>query len=873
MSSADQSAGQGARGPAELRRQAQDSVRGCVASAAAGGRAGRGWVVPLAATAGVAAAACAPVAWPLLVAGGGAAAVGAALSQVGGVGAGLLSEAVIRAWDRLRSHGQSQAGQAELRDALAAELQAGLTLGTAAAAALRNEVAGVLRGVDAVQVVLTATVEESAAGVREVLVRGLRELGEEFAEFGWVLDEVSRQLTVIAEDVARTAATTREVADNQQQTLVELALLRQEARGAFRSRADRPRTAVAAGLSADEERAAALDAAGVPVSAHCPYPGLAAFQPGDAGRFFGREQLTAELVARAGEQLARPGLLMVLGPSGSGKSSVLRAGLLPAVAAGTLPARGSWAWPRDLMTPGRRPLLELATRIASLAGIPAGALEADLRTDPARITGAVRQALLSNARRQAGTPGLTPAASQAVIDVDGDQQTAEPGTGPLPAVRHVAAGTRLVLIVDQFEEVFTQCPDEQERRMFIKALCAAAGTAASSGAGDGGPPGGRVEAREAPALVVIGLRADFYARCAAYPELVPHLQDHQVLVGPIDQAGLREAIEKPAATAGLVIDAALVEVLLADLGPHAPTPAPQAGTVEGSRDRAAAARWDSYAAGRLALLSYALQQTWRNREGRRLTVAGYRATGGIDGAVAQAADTVYDRLDPAGQDTVQRVLLRLVSFGEGAPDSRRRADLAELTGSDDSEQASPTRAVLADLIDARLVTADADTVEITHETLLTAWPRLRQWLTDDRAGLRIHRDLTDAARDWQHQGRDPGRLFRGTRLAVARDWAARHDQDLNPGERAFLAASQHDQLRATRRRRAAVAALAVLTVLSLTATGVAISRTSAANSARDQAIANQVDAEADELMATNPSLAAQLDVEANQIYSTSDPNP
>ena len=123
--------------------------------------------------------------------------------------------------------------------------------------------------------------------------------------------------------------------------------------------------------------------------------------------------------------------------------------------------------------------------------------------------------------------------------------------------------------------------------------------------------------------------------------------------------------------------------------------------------------------------------------------------------------------------------------------------------------------MLADLIDARLVTADADTVEITHETLLTAWPRLRQWLTDDRAGLRIHRDLTDAARDWQHEGRDPGRLFRGTRLAVARDWAARHGQDLNPGERAFLAASQHDQLRATRRRRTAVAALAVLTVLSL----------------------------------------------------------
>ena len=187
-----------------------------------------------------------------------------------------------------------------------------------------------------------------------------------------------------------------------------------------------------------------------------------------------------------------------------------------------------------------------------------------------------------------------------------------------------------------------------------------------------------------------------------------------------------------------------------------------------------------------------------------------------------------------------------------------------------ASQAAPTRAVLADLIDARLVTADADTVEITHETLLTAWPRLRQWLTEDRAGLRIHRDLTDAARDWQHEGRDPGRLFRGTRLAVARDWAAHHGQDLNADERAFLAASQHDQLRTTRRRRAAVAALAALTVLSATTAGVAIQQRSDALTARDQAIANQIAVEAGQLTATDPSLAAQLDVAANQISPTPD---
>ena len=200
---ADPSSGERVSVSAELRRQAQESVRECVTSAAAQGREGRRWVVPLAASAAVAAAACAPVVWPLLVGAGGAVVAGAALAQVGGVGGGLLSEAVIRAWDRLRSRGGADAGQAGLRDALAAELEAGLTLDAPAAAALRGEVAGVLRGVDAVQVALTATVDESAAGVREVLVQGLRELGEEFTEFGWVLDEVNRQLAVIAEDVPR----------------------------------------------------------------------------------------------------------------------------------------------------------------------------------------------------------------------------------------------------------------------------------------------------------------------------------------------------------------------------------------------------------------------------------------------------------------------------------------------------------------------------------------------------------------------------------------------------------------------------------------------------------------------------------------------
>jgi WD40 repeat protein len=848
-------------------RAAQRGVQEVVTDGRTSRGQGHRWAVPLAAAAAVTAAACAPIVSPLLLAGAAgssAAVVGAALSQVGGVSGGVLSEAVIRAWERLRSRGWSQAGQGELRDELAAELEKSLTRDTHEAAALRDEVAGVLRGVGAVQV----AVKESTAEVRSVLVRGLRELGAQFAEFGWILDVVSQQLTVLAEGMSQNLAITRMVADTAQQVLVEVQMLRPEPPGAFRHYEIPPDAAASIGLSADEQKAAALDAAKVPVGTDCPYPGLAAFQPEDAKRFFGREQSTALLLALAGEQLARPGLLMVLGPSGSGKSSLLRAGLLYAVIKGDLPARGSSAWPRTLMTPGGRPLAELAIRVAALAGISAGALEASLRTDPARITSDIRQAVLTNARRQADALGLPPAADPMLADLESaDRQAAEPGTGSQTAERQAAAGPRLVLIVDQFEEIFTQCSDEYERRKFIKALCAAAGVATPETAADGGSIRQQADVRKPPALVVIGMRADYYARAAAYPELAPYLQDRQVLVGSIDEAGLRQAIEEPAAMAGLVADAALVERLLADLGLRGHPDAMPTSTAEDFRDRETTTGRDSYEAGRLALLSYALQQTWQKREGRHLTVAGYLATGGINGAVAQAADKVYNDLDPPGREALQRVLMRLVALGEeGVPDSRRRVTLAELTDSDGSTRATRTRTVLDKLIDARLVTADEDTVEITHETLLTAWPRLRKWLTDDRESLRIHRELTNAAREWQRARRDPGRLFRGTPLAVTRDWAAHHDQDLNNDERAFMAASQRDQLRSTRRRRAAIAALAVITVVAALLASLAIYNNGQTVRERNQAVTNEVIAEAGLLNATDPSLAAQLDVEAYRLH-------
>ena len=433
----------------------------------------------------------------------------------------------------------------------------------------------------------------------------------------------------------------------------------------------------------------------------------------------------------------------------------------------------------------------------------------------------------------------------------------------------------MVLVIDQFEEVFTQCSDELERQAFIRALCAAAGVNAAAAAAPGhGGSMGLLSSRDAPTLVVVGMRADFYARSVTYPELVPYLQDHQVLVGPMDEAGLRAAIERPAASAGLVVDAGLVEVLLADLGLHSRPADPADDASEPDRTAGAEAGDNTpagggYEAGRLPLLAYALQQTWQHREGRRMTVAAYRATGGIDGAVARAADAVYEGLDADGKQAARQVLLRLVSLGEGTADTRRRVAVTELTaiaepaGSAALPQAAAARTVLTDLIQARLLTADtgtdgSDTVEISHEALLSAWPKLHQWLGQDRAGQRTHRELTDAAHAWLAQGRDPSRLFSGTRLAVAREWAASHEQDLNPGERGFLAACQQHE-RAIRRRRIGVAALIVALVLALSLTIYAVVQgIRDSQKASTEAIYSQITAEAYQLQITDAAIAGQL---------------
>ncbi|MEU0487138.1 AAA family ATPase, partial [Streptosporangium sp. NPDC006013] len=480
-----------------------------------------------------------------------------------------------------------------------------------------------------------------------------------------------------------------------------------------------------------------------------PYRGLAAFGPQDARFFFGRAELTRRLVARVAEQLDREGPLLVTGPSGSGKSSLLGAGLIAHL---DKSSPGSWV----SFTPGEDPVRVLAERFAPLGG---GLHPADVRQSLEADPGYLRELLNSTAAKL-------------------DRHTGRP-----------------VIVVDQFEEVFTACADERQRRLFIQALHAACAAPTA----------------EAP-VVVVGMRADFLGHCAAYPELLAALE-HAVFVSPMTPEQLRRVIEEPAHQADLVLQDGLVELLFEDLGAGMTTMA---------------------AGGVLPLLSHALLATWQHRQGQTLTLAGYRATGGISQALARTADATLAPLDMAGRQIARQLLPRLVRLGEATDDTRRRLPLEDLLPPSTQPQRVIAQRVLDRFVQARLVTVDNDTVEITHEALIRAWPQLRAWIETDRAGLLIEQHLADAARTWDHDGRDPAGLYRGSRLTLSADWAAdpRRRDRLGPLTQAFLTASleadlaeQHAVRRRNRLRAGVTAVLAVL-VVALAAVGITLQQQS-----------------------------------------------
>jgi WD40 repeat protein/DNA-binding SARP family transcriptional activator/energy-coupling factor transporter ATP-binding protein EcfA2 len=472
----------------------------------------------------------------------------------------------------------------------------------------------------------------------------------------------------------------------------------------------------------------------------CPFKGLASFEAEDAEYFFGREKLVAQLVAR----LVGAPLLGVVGPSGSGKSSAVRAGLLPALAGGVLPDSEHWA--QVVMRPGEHPLEELERAVTGL-------------------------------RR--------------------DQ--------------------RMVLAVDQFEETFTTCRDEEERSEFIGALV--------SGAQD----------PHVRAVVVIAIRADYYGRCAAYPELSSLLAANHVLVRSMRPEELRRAIELPAQRAGLRVEPELTDALVAD-----------------TEDEP----------GALPLLSTALLELWQRRRGRRLRHADYEHTGGVRGAVARLAEDAFERLDDEQKVVARGVFMRLAGEGADGTVERRRVPLAELeTGG--SEAAGR---VVALLTDQRLLTVSEGAVEVAHEALLREWPRLRGWIEEDREGLRIQRRLTAAAQDWDRVDRDADALYRGSRLTEALEWRTRREPTLNPLEREFLDASdaRRRRDRAIRRRRIELAfaalavALAAITVVAI----VAVHQRRDADRERNVAVSRELALQSADAVDVDPELAVRLALSA-----------
>ncbi|HEY8546335.1 MAG TPA: helix-turn-helix domain-containing protein, partial [Acidimicrobiales bacterium] len=500
-----------------------------------------------------------------------------------------------------------------------------------------------------------------------------------------------------------------------------------------------------------------------------PFPGLAGFGPGDAEWFFGRRDLVDAALARFRAVVDTPGrrrLLWVVGASGSGKSSLLHAGLWPA-----LTAEG---WRVVSLTPGNDPLGSLAAGLASVLEVDAAAAHAALA-----------------AAARGGVP---------VLD-------AVSASGPGPGSGTGAGGGRgrVVLIVDQCEEALRGDRGRQER--FLAGLAALTDPASTVGC-----------------AVLAGLRIEKYAAVAAHPALQGSLPDAQVLVGPMTSDQVREAVVGPARTAGFAVQEELVAVLLRDLVPP------------GSIDR-------THDAGSLPLLAHALRETWHRSRRREMSLASYEAAGGIRGAIEATAQRVYAGLDDREKDLARQVLLRLVHVEDGGLATRRIATLDELNGL--APPGSPDRRAIAKIVerfvDARLLTAGATTVEITHESLLAAWPRLTGWIDDSRDDLRLHRRVADAARAWAESGGDPELLVRGVRLEAMRRWAETTGGGdgrlrLSQLEREFLAASQRAVDRARRLRRLRRWRLWALTALSLALTGVSLVLAGLLSRARSEAL-------------------------------------
>jgi DNA-binding SARP family transcriptional activator len=446
--------------------------------------------------------------------------------------------------------------------------------------------------------------------------------------------------------------------------------------------------------------------ASAPVEMVNPYRGLRAFQEADADVFYGRDALIQQLASRldpAQNGRANSRFLAVVGPSGSGKSSVVKAGLIPALGGGAVP--GSENWFVAEMVPGTHPLEELELALWPIAVNPPPSLVEPMQLD-------VR--------------------------------------GMLRTIRRILPGRedpQLLLVIDQFEELFTLVEDEDRRAFFIDSLLTA------------------LSARGSPLRVVITLRADFYDRPLQIQSLGQLLKQHTELILPLTAEELTRAVREPASRAGSHLEEGLTEVIVAEVVDQP---------------------------GALPLMQYALTELFERRRDHVMTREAYEEIGGVPGALGRRADEIYDGLDPAGQEATRQLFLRLVSLGEGVEDTRRRVLRSELEA---IQKPGFLEVLISSFGAARLLTLDRDpltresTVEVAHEALLREWPRLRGWLDQSRNDVRLQRMLAAAANEWQAAGRDDGFLLRGGRLDQFEGWAVETDLALTHDELDFLDAS------------------------------------------------------------------------------------
>jgi len=542
----------------------------------------------------------------------------------------------------------------------------------------------------------------------------------------------------------------------------------------------------------------------------CPYRGLQPYTEEDARFFYGRAGLTREVVRRMADRMWTGGLTLVTGASGAGKSSLLRAGVLPSIHRGDLGIDGSAGWPQAAFAPGDDPAGAFARALADvLPEVPVHTVRETLLGDAAGI-----RAMISTC--------LT--------------------TRPADRVTQPGGAQRLIIIVDQAEELFTLCLD-RDTRTFLLAVAALTDPDLGSGP---------------LAAVAFGLGSAFFGQCADYPELKDAAEHEPVLVGPMTSAELREAIVEPAAKIGLVLDDGLADLLIEDIADHAySSPA-------------------GYDTGALPLVSVAMLVTWQNRRGGRLTVDGYIASGRVQGALQQQADSAYEELggQPAAQEAMRTLLLELVSVGQNRPDTRRRVPITELlagaAGQAGVDEAAAGQA-LASLITHRLVSTETDIAQIAHEALIGAWPRLRDWIDEGRDRSLVRQELDDQARKWESSGRSPSFLYRGSQLVTATTLlgggpAARRGLRGLPGD--FLAASERQERRRRTGRVLGNVAIAVIAAVATLFGLIARADSHAEIGQRDQAIVRELIAEYNALQGSQPGLARQLLAQAYRMPAT-----